>query len=174
MKTKSAAPASGLQLVSAQWARLDARERRLVSVAVSVVVLALLWWLALAPAVATLRIAGEQRHALEVQAQQMQRLQTEAEALKALPKLSQSEALKALEAAVRDRLGSAGKLSVVGDRANVTLKDVPADALANYLADARANARATPLEARLTRAPGSASGTPARWNGTLSLSLPQP
>ncbi|WP_423456620.1 type II secretion system protein GspM [Ottowia sp. VDI28] len=165
---------TSLQLAAAQWARLDARERRLISVAATVVVLALLWWLTLSPAINTLRVAGEQRQALEAQAQQMQRLQAEAEKLKALPKLSQSEALKALETAVKDRLGTGGKLSVVGDRANVTLKDVPADALAEYLADARANARATPVEARLTRAPGSAPGTPARWNGTLSLSLPQP
>lgn len=169
-----AAARTGIQLLAAQWARLDARERRLVSAAATVVVLALLWWLALAPAVRTLRMAGEQRQALEAQAQQMQRLQAEAEKLKALPKLSPSEALKALETAVKERLGDAGKLSVVGDRANVTLKDAPAEALAECLADARANARATPVEVRLTRAPGSAPGTPARWNGTLSLSLPQP
>ncbi|MBH1965231.1 MAG: type II secretion system protein M [Comamonadaceae bacterium] len=160
--------------VTAAWAALDAREKRLVSGAGVVVVLALLWWLALAPALSTLRAAGLQRQALEMQAQQMQRLQAEAETLKALPKLGQSDALRALETAVRQRLGNGGQLNVVGDRANITLKDVPAAALAEYLADARANARAAPVEARLSRAPGAAPGTPARWNGTLSLSLPQP
>ena len=63
-------------------------------------------------------------------------------------------------------------MNIVGDRANVVLKDVPASALAEYLAEARANARATPVEMRLTRAPGAAPGTPARWNGSISLSLP--
>lgn len=174
MNGKRAPSRSGLNVLASQWTRLDARERRLVTLAATVVVLALVWWLALAPAISTLRMAGEQRLALEVQAQQMQRLQDEAEKLKALPKLGQTEALKALETAVQQRLGSAGKMSVVGGRATVSLKEVPADALAAYLADARANARATPVEARLTRAPGSAPGTPARWNGTLALSLPQP
>lgn len=174
MNSKHATSRSGMALLSTQWSRLDARERRLISMAVTVVVLALVWWLALAPAISTLRLAGEQRQALEVQAQQMQLLQAEAEKLKSLPKLGQTEALKALETAVQRRLGNDAKMSVVGGRATVTLKDIPADALAGYLADARANARATPVEARLTRAPGSAPGTSARWNGTLSLSLPQP
>ena len=173
MTSKQIISRKGLSIVSSQWARLDARERRLVSLATTVVVLALVWWIGLAPAISTLRVAGEQRHELEAQAQQMQRLQGEAERLKALPKLGQAEALKALETAIQQRLGSGGKMSVVGGRATITLKEVPAEALADYLSDARANARATPVEARLTRAPGSAPGTPVRWNGTLSLSLPQ-
>lgn len=167
-------PSSANGRVGAAWAKLDPRERRLVGGAMLVVLLALIWWLALAPALSTLRTAGLQRQALDMQVQQMQRLQAEAETLKAMPKLGQSDALRALETAVKQRLGSGGQLNVVGDRANITLKDVPAAALAEYLADARANARAAPVEARLSRTPGAAPGTPARWNGTLSLSLPQP
>lgn len=116
--------------LAAAWARLGARERRLAALAATVVGLALLWWLGLAPALRTLREADSQRAALQVQAQQMQRLKTEAEALKALPRLSRDEALRALEAAVKQRLGATGQLSVVGDRANVALKETPADALA--------------------------------------------
>ena len=163
---------NGRQAVAAQWSRLDARERRLVGFAAAVIFLAVLWWVALAPAIGTLRQAGEQRRTLDAQALQMQRLQAEAVALKALPKLGRDQALRALEAAVKQQLGAAGQMSVVGDRANVSLKDAPADALARYLAEARANARAIPVEMRLTRAPGAAPGTPARWSGTLSLSLP--
>ena len=74
--------------LAAAWARLGARERRLAALAATVVGLALLWWLGLAPALRTLREADSQRAALQVQAQQMQRLKTEAEALKALPRLS--------------------------------------------------------------------------------------
>ena len=89
--------------LAAAWARLGARERRLAALAATVVGLALLWWLGLAPALRTLREADSQRAALQVQAQQMQRLKTEAEALKALPRLSRDEALRALEAAVKQR-----------------------------------------------------------------------
>ena len=167
--TRTASSASALQ---AAWNKLAPREQTLVSAAAAVVGLALLWWLGLAPALRTLREADSQRAALQVQAQQMQRLKTEAEALKALPRLSRDEALRALEAAVKQRLGATGQLSVVGDRANVALKETPADALAQWLADARINARATPVDARLTRGANTAPGAPVLWSGTLSLSLP--
>lgn len=156
----------------AAWARLAPRERRLVVLATSVVALALLWLLALSPALRTLRQAEVQRAELAAEAQRMQQLQSEAAALKALPKLGHDEAVRALEAAVKQRLGASAQMSMVGDRANVVLKQAPADALAQWLADARANARANPVEARLTRAGDNAPGAPVLWSGTLSLSLP--
>ena len=48
----------------------------------------------------------------------------------------------------------------------VTLAGVPPDALAQWLAQARINARAVPGEARLQR---NAAG---QWDGTLVLNLP--
>ncbi|MBK6614201.1 type II secretion system protein GspM [Ottowia sp.] len=158
--------------LASAWTGLQARERRLVALAAAVIGLALLWWLGLSPALATLRAAPAQRAALQAQAQQMQRLQREAEALQALPRLGRDEALRALESAARQRLGATGQLSVVGDRANVALKATPAQDLADWLADARANARAAPVEARLTRAGDRAPGAPVLWSGTLSLGLP--
>ena len=156
----------------AAWAALPPRERRLITVAAAVVALALLWWLALAPALATLRAAPAQRAQLQAQAHQMQQWQREADALKNLPPLPRDAALAALEAATRQRLGTAGQLSVVGDRVQVTLKDAGAQDLADWLQDARANARAVPLDARLTRGSERAPGAPARWSGAVSLSLP--
>ena len=152
------------------WQGLQARERRLVLAAAAVVALALLRWLGLAPALRTLREAGDQRAALAAQAQRMQQLRQEAEALKALPRMTRDEAVQALEAAARQRLGAGATVSVVGDRANVALKDAPAAALADWLADARLNARAAPVEARLTR--GGAPGGTTTWSGTLALGLP--
>ena len=87
----------------AAWARLAPRERRLVALATSVVALALLWLLALSPALRTLRQAEVQRAELAAEAQRMQQLQSEAAALKALPKLGHDEAVRALEAAVKQR-----------------------------------------------------------------------
>ena len=171
-RPRPSALAQAGQTIKGHWAGLDARERRLIGLAASVVGLALLWWIALAPAVTTLRQAATQRQELESQALQMQALQTEAETLKALPKLSGDQATAALEAVVKQRLGASAQMNLVGDRANLSLKDVPADALAEFLAEARSNARAVPVEMRLTRSPGAAPGTPARWNGALSLGLP--
>ncbi len=156
----------------AAWARLDARERRLSMLATIVVALALLWLLALAPALRTLRQAEAQRTELAAQTQRLQQLRHEAESLKSLPRLGRDDALRALDATIKQRLGASAQLSVVGDRVNVVLKQAPADALAQWLADARANARANPVDARLTRAGDNAPGAPVLWNGTLSLSLP--
>ena len=166
------AASSPVHRLRAVWARLAPRERRLVALASTVVALALLWLLALSPALRTLRQAEAQRAELATEAQRMQQLQGEAAALKALPRLGRDEAVRALEAAVKQRLGTSAQLSVVGDRANVVLKQAAADALAQWLADARANARANPVEARLTRAGDNAPGAPVLWSGTLSLSLP--
>ena len=154
------------------WAQLGAREKRMVILASAVVGVALLWWVGLAPALRTLREAPAQRAALQTQAQQMQQLKAEADTLKSIPRLAQDEALRALETAMKQRLGDTGQLSVIGDRANVVLKGASAQALADWLSDVRVNARATPVEARLTRSGDTAPGAPVHWSGTLSLSVP--
>lgn len=168
----AAAPTRGPRALGAAWARLAARERRLVLLAAAVLGLALLWLLAVAPALRTLRQAEAQRATLAAQTEQLQRLRAEAQALQALPRLGHDEALRALESSVRQRLGDSAQLSVVGERATLVLRQASAEALAQWLADARANARANTVEARLTRAGDNAPGAPVRWNGTLTLALP--
>lgn len=164
---------TGVRLRAA-WAGLGARERRLIGVAALVVALALLWLLALAPALSTLRSAPAQRQALQAETERMQMLWSEAEAVKALPRLGHDEARRALEAATRARLGRSGQLSITGDRAQLVLHDAPAQSLADWLVDARANARAAVLEGRLTRVDTAGADGPTRWRGTLSLGLPPP
>lgn len=161
-----------LQPLQAQWTRLAPRERRSVALAGALLLLALVWWLALAPALATLRNAEAQHHTLDAQLQTMQRLQAEAQTLQNQPKMGFEEALRALEASVRQRLGSTGQLQVVGDRATVTLKGASADALARWLAQARINARALPSEVRLVRSPGAVPASGPTWDGSLVMSLP--
>lgn len=167
-------PAAARQRLKAAWAGLAARERRLLALAAAVVALALLWALALAPALKTLRAAPGQRLALQAQAQQMQALAQQAQALQALPRLGHDEAVRALQAATRQRLGEATPLQISGERAQLTLKDVPATVLADWLTEARANARAAVTDARLTRSGDRAPGAPVLWSGTLSLGLPPP
>lgn len=162
-----------LASLTAQWGKLAARERSAVRAAAVLVAAALLWWILLSPALQTLRNADRQHAELDAQLQKMRSLQTEAQTLQASPKLSYDDALRALEASVRQRLGGTAQLSVAGDRATVTLKGVSADALAQWLAQARINARALPAEARLVRSPTAAAGSPGpTWDGSLVLSLP--
>ncbi|MGP1629037.1 MAG: type II secretion system protein GspM [Giesbergeria sp.] len=170
--------ASALQ---ARWQALAPREQSLLLTASTVVALALLWWLALAPALQTLRSAPARHASLDGQLQHMQALQAEALQLQAQPRANADEAQRALQASVTSTLGSNARLTLNGDHATLTLKGSPADALASWLAQARGNARAAPQDMRLVRspAPESRTGAPAsaaapgvRWDGSIVLALP--
>lgn len=169
-----------LQPLRSAWAGLQARERRLVLVAGGLVALALLWWLALAPPLKLLHAAPAERDRLRSQAQAMAQLAQEAEALQAQPTLGHEEAWQALQAATQKHLPDVASLDRSGEQAQLTLDAAPAQALADWLAAARANARALPTQARLSRAGDAsrqASGDEAtdagtRWSGSLTLALP--
>jgi len=147
-----------------RWRSVSPREQRLVLLAGVLISLALLWWLALAPALKVLKAAPAQHQALDAQLQYMQRLQAQAKALQAQPVLSVEATRQALEAALKP-LGTGAQMMVQADRVTVTLKAVPAGALAQWLATARQNAHTVPLEAHLVRNPAGS------WDGTLQLSL---
>lgn len=151
-----------------RWEALAARERVLLAGAAGLVGLALLWWAAVAPAWNTLRTADAQHQTLDAQLQKMRELQAQAQALQSQPQVRHDDALRALEASVRP-LGATAQLGVVGDRATVTLRGASAESLAQWLVQARVNARAVPVEARITRR---VSIGPATWDGTVVLNLP--
>ena len=155
-------------LLQARWNGISRREQHLLLAALALVLGALLWWVALAPALATLRAAEVQHQSLDAQLQQMQRLQQQAKTLQAQPRMAVDDARRVLEASVKQQFGATAQMVVAGERVTVTLKGASADALAQWLAQARLNARAAPTEARLVR-----SGTGA-WDGTLVLSLGTP
>ena len=154
------------------WAGLAPRERRMVAIAGSVVAAALLWWLAIAPALATVRAATAQHRALDAQLQSMRAMAAQANALRVQPTISFDESLRSLENGVKQTLGATGQLNVSGERATVALKGTSPEALAQWLAQARANARAVPQEAKLAKS-ASATTTTMAWDGMLVLSLPQ-
>jgi general secretion pathway protein M len=151
-------------MILARWNQISAREQRLVLVAMLLIFGALLWWVALAPALATLRAAPAQHRALDAQLQQMQRLQAQAASIQAQPALSQDDARRLLEASIKP-LAATAQLMVAGDRVTVNFKGASPDALAPWLAQVRQNAHAVPAEARLQR---NAAGT---WDGALVLKL---
>ena len=155
-----------LETLRARWAALAPRERMLVAGAAALVGLALFWWLALAPALGTLRTSEDQHRALDVQLQQMLRLQAQAKAMQAQPRQNPDEAMRQLEQSIRQQLGTSARTTIAGERVTVTLTNTPPAALAQWLAQVRANARAIPGEARLARNPGGG------WDGSLVLTLP--
>jgi len=179
-----------LAQLRARWAAMEARERQLVGIAAAVIGLALLWWIAFAPALRTLREAPAEHAKLDAQLQQMTTLQAQAKALQSQPKANRDEAMRALEGSVRGGLGPTAQIQQqgAGEGVNVIIKAVPAEVLAQWLAQARGNARAVPREVHLTRgavgapnapaaAPSAATGAggdgaKANWDGTLVMSLP--
>jgi general secretion pathway protein M len=161
--------ASRLGPLQARWSQLASRERNMLLAGATVVLIALLWQLVLAPSLRTLRTAPAQAQVLDTQLQRMQLLQTQARALQQQAPLGYDDAVRALNMATQQTLGATAQISINGERAQVTLKAASADALAQWLAQARLNARATPVEARLTRmaTPGAVT-----WSGVLVMGLP--
>jgi general secretion pathway protein M len=154
------------ELLRQRWRSLAPREQALVGAAAGLVGLALLWWVALAPAIGTLRSADAQHGALDAQLQQMRRLQAQARAMQSQPRQGRDEAMRQLEAAIREHLGVSARYTIAGERVTITLVNTPADGLARWLTQVRSNAHALPGEARLAR---NATGG---WDGTLVVTLP--
>lgn len=152
-----------LKPLAAWWQGLAARERQLLGWAAVLLAVAVLWWVALQPALRTLAQAPAEHERLDAQLQQMQREAAESQQLRALPPLPPEQAAAALRAAT-DRLGTKARLLLQGERATVTFTGVGSGALRDWLGEARAGARARPVEANLTRGPEG-------FNGSVILAL---
>ena len=167
---------------NAWWKELGARERQLVMAAGALVLLALLWWVCLAPALRTLASAPAAHAQLDVQLQQMVTLQAQARALQAQPRVNRDDALRSLESTVKQGLGANAQMQVAGGSAGdgvlVTLGGTPPDALVQWLSQARSNARAVPREVHLTRSQVSVARpiafTPASTPGAMPGTVPAP
>ena len=150
--------ASAFAPLQAWWRALADRERRLALLALAVVLVGLVWLLAVQPAWRTIARAPAEIDTLDAQLQNMQRLAAETQQLRSAPPVTPDQAAAALKAAT-ERLGDKARLALQGERAVLTLTGVGTGALRDWLAEARAGARARPLEANLTRAAQGYSGT---------------
>lgn len=156
------------QQLQPRWQALAPRERSLVQITAVVVVLALLWWVLIAPALSTLQKAPARHAQLDAQLQQMQTLRAEAIALQAATRTQPEDALRALRSATEKNLGDKTALQVAGDRATVVLQATPASALAQWLSQARSNAHAGAVQAELNKNPA------ATWDGNVVMAWPAP
>ncbi|WP_294769080.1 type II secretion system protein GspM [uncultured Rhodoferax sp.] len=147
------------------WTQRAPREQRMLGIALALVAVALLWWQGLAPALRSLRQWEAQAPQLEAQLQAMRSLQAEAQGLQAQPPLSTTAAQQALQGTLSALEGS-GSLVVQDTLATVTLRGTRPQALAQWLARVRTEARLAPSQASLGR---DAKGG---WSGTLQLPLP--
>jgi general secretion pathway protein M len=154
------------ETVKSWWSQRPAREKPLLMGAALLVAAALLWWVAVAPALRTLSGFDAQWAAQDAQLQTMLRLQTQAQSLTAQATINTAASIQALQTSVQQSFGGQADLLIQGNSATLTLRGVTGEALAQWLATARANARSVPVQALLTRGPNG-------WMGTMQLGLPQ-
>lgn len=152
--------------LKARWLALGLREQRALGLAAGVLATALLWSVALAPALRTLQNADAQRAQLGATTERMQALQARAKLLQAKPEAAPGDVLKALQAATA-ALGKSANLQVVGNQATLTIKQVRVADLAPWLAPA-SGGNPSASEAHLQRDAGSTE----LWSGTLLYRLP--
>ena len=157
--------ATALAPLLARWQTLNPRERTLVSAMLAALGLLLLWMVFIRPVWTTWREVPAQAEVLEAQWLQMQRLASEAQQLKGQSPITAAQATEALQAATQ-RLGAAGQLAIVGDRATLTLKAASPDQLRGWLGEARQGARTRPIELQLQR-----DGT-GHFSGRVVVALP--
>lgn len=148
------------------WQAQPRRQQLLVALAAGLVLGTLVWRLALAPALTLWREAPQRQLALDQQMQHMQALEAQARMLQQLPRAGRDDARRALEASVQQQFGATARLQINGDAATLTLTGARGEALAQWLAQARIDARVRPSSAQLAR---NAAGL---WDGTLTLALP--
>lgn len=154
----------------ARWAGLGPREQRAVLLAASVLGAALLWSLAVAPALRTVKAADAQRAQLDATAERMLALQARAQMLQARPEAAPGEMLRSLQNASA-ALGKSASLQVAGEQATLSVKHLRASELAPLLAPA-AGAGPNPGLAHLQRDAAGQAGSEALWSGTLVYRLP--
>jgi general secretion pathway protein M len=169
LPTLSAQISSGWK---AAWARRSPREQLLLGIGIWLLGLAVLWVLALAPALRTWQQAPARQALLDAQSQRMRQLQAQAQGLQKPVAISRADAALWLQKNLAE-LGPNARINVQGDTATLSLQAAPAAALARWLSQARDNAQALPTQAQLQQASTAAADSPAgTWRGSVVLRLP--
>lgn len=148
------------------WRQLAARERALISACAVFLLLALLWGVALAPALRTLRQHDANIVQLRASLSHMQSLQAQAKLIEGHGSISGNAAQRALQSHTNSLLGKQAELAIRNGGATVTLRGVSPQALGHWFATIRTEARAKVLQSHLQR-------TTEGWSGSVQLSLPE-
>ena len=156
-----------------QWRNLiqslPEKDRKLIQYLALALVFSLLWFWNIAPALKTYQEAPLQLAQLERQTENLKALQAQALALQKAPRVKVQNVGAVLQQSLTEILGNSAKLNLEASRATLTLNNVSAEALAQFLTAARTQAQAMPIEAKLQK---NKTGTVEVWRGTLILSLP--
>lgn len=167
--------ASLVQAGQTLWRSRSPRERLGLTLAASLIALALLWQIGLAPALRTWQEAPTRQATLDAQRERLLQLQQQAQALQALPRVGQEEALRWLQGPAIEALGPGAQVRVQGDQVQVQLQAASPEGLTRWLRQAREQARALPQQVQLQQAAlptaGSAT-TSSSASATAALKAP--
>lgn len=148
------------------WRQRAPREQTLLTTGLALVLLTLLWMLALAPALKTLRQHDARVATLQTELARMQALEVQARQLQAQAAPGGDSAQQALQTQTSALLGKQAELALRIGGANATLRAVSPQALGRWLAAIRTEAHAKVVQARLQR-------TADGWSGSVQLTLPE-
>ena len=155
-----------MNAVQGWWRQRAPREQSLLAASLALVLAALLWMLALAPALKTLRQHDARVATLQAELGRMQALEAQARQLQAQAAPGGDSAQQALQTQTSTLLGKQAELAVRIGGANATLRAVSPQALGRWLAAIRTEAHAKVVQARLQR-------TADGWSGSVQLTLPK-
>ncbi len=113
---------------------------------------------------------------LELQLQEMKRLQAQAQAIRAQTRMGSQEAAKVLEKITKSLLPQA-QMTAGEDTVQISFSSVSASVLSRWLMDLRESAQCTIVQADLTRVGNAAPASAATkesvlWQGRLIVGLP--
>lgn len=151
--------------LTARWAAMAPRERRLVTAMAWLAGLTLLFLVGVRPAWKSLQQTPTQLREANAVLDDMQRQAAEVKALRQMPVVPPAQAEAALRSAT-ERLGEGAKIRQMPDRAVVTLTKVAGADLVQWLAEVRSSARARAIEANFAQV------EPGVYSGTISVVLP--
>lgn len=180
-KTSTLAPKDLLGQLVARFEQLSPTEQLGLQCLGGLASLVLIWVLIFSPIEQIWLNPKDESAHLALELQELQHLQTQAQALRAQTRMSSEDAKKALEKVTKNLLPQA-QWTPSQDAVQITFSAVSASTLARWLMALRENAQCTVLQADLrqsapsvssnARPQAAASKDPVLWQGQLMVGLP--
>ena len=149
--------------MSTFWEQRNPRERQLLGVGAAVLAAAVLWFIAISPALQTYRVSATAHAKVDAELANMLGMAAEATKLKAMPRANAAEVQTWLDSATK-KLGKAS-FAMQGGRVQVSFTGATPEALAAYLAEARLKAQLVPSEAHWKK------NANLLWDGSIVFEL---
>lgn len=138
------------QELLAHWQRRPARERKLITGALALLALVVVWYASIAPAISVLNNFEPRYAKQQKEWQDMLLWQSQAQKLQGSATLTRSVMVDNLRLITKDKLGSTAQISQQDSLVFVTLSGCDPVAMGQWLSALREQAHVSPSEAQLT------------------------